>query len=112
MAVTLRHKISCGSQSLCCARVAQAEAEARAVPEAMAPDVVRELNLLRQGRLTEVSLSGLAASHATEVGQALHGPLQRVRLEECRLSAKEVSLWAEQLRGLKQLQAGRHLLLK
>lgn len=71
-------------------------------------DVQRELARLtgKDDRLTEISFSGLATSHADVLGSALgmgvH--LRRVVLEECHLGVESAQCWAEQLSALKSLE--------
>eukprot|EP00434_Breviolum_minutum_P038592 symbB.v1.2.034241.t1/scaffold4388.1/size41845/1 len=111
------HKMRCGStSSMCCARQIQADevsrAAARQEEEPMPPELARELARLSRGerplrfKLTSLSFSSLASCHTTALGHALPTActLQRLTLEECRINAEAVQLWATNLSQLKELE--------
>jgi len=96
---------------MCCARQIQADqvsrAAARQEEEPMPPELARELARLSRGeRLTSLSFSSLASCHTTALGHALPTActLQRLTLEECRINAEAVQLWATNLSQLKELE--------
>lgn len=101
------HKLKCTStSSMCCARGVQApEAEAE-----LPAELQRTLARLADERLHELRFSGLASSHAQTLGLALadaaqRSSLQRLRLEECRITAEAVQHWAPRaLSELKELK--------
>jgi len=73
----------------------------------MPPELARELARLSRGeRLTSLSFSSLASCHTSALGHALPTActLQRLTLEECRINAEAVQLWATNLSQLKELE--------
>lgn len=103
------HKLKCTStSSMCCARGVQAqEASEAELPVELQRTLAR---LARDERLHELRFSGLASSHAQTLGLALadaaqRSSLQRLRLEECRITAEAVQHWAPRaLSELKELK--------
>lgn len=102
------HKLKCtSSTSMCCAQEASEDALASAeLPVELQRTLAR---LARDERFPELRFQGLSSSHALTLGLALArsagaSALQRLRLEECRITAEAIQLWAPALSELKELK--------
>lgn len=107
------HKLKCtSSASMCCVRGVQAQ-EAQASDALASAELPVELQrtlarLARDERFPELRFQGLSSSHAQTLGLALASAgasaLQRLRLEECRITAEAIQQWAPALSELKELK--------